>query len=597
MPTTQVPPSPVEQPGALEHRQVRNNTEGKRPKGSNPLSSSSAGVSKQRHFKVPPQSPPAVLQATRRNALVAASLGLMATAAACSKPSAPANQAPSKSIAAPSPTGPKPAPVSVSGKPGSLRLPAELDIMHLVQRATYGPTPQLLAEVKKQGAQAWLAAQLAPQDIPDPSAELIRKSFPKAFEVLATSMPKRAAEDGAKRGDKILDHLRFATTAQAMFSSRQLHERMTGFWIDHFNVSNGKKALKLSQADYVITIRKYALGRFGNLLQAVAEHPAMLSYLDGFDNRAGRPNENFAREVMELHTLGVGGGYSEEDVIAAAKLLTGWRTVKNPAEQTLSSYDPKKHAVGPVKILEFRSANGSAKGGIAEMRKFYSYLSKHPNTAKYLCQKLATVFVSDDPPVALVERMAKVYLDSDTEMVPVLSELFSSPEFAAAAGQKTRRPREYVVSAFRAMGAKPSGDLAAAFKWISQANPSHEPFAWATPDGYPLVNMNWLSAGISLEKFNTMSRVVGGNSPAISGLGLPGPEKLVSASANNVDAVVGEFTQRWFGRPAAGSELKSARILATKNDLPLTFSSPAERSLVAKLVGTLLLHSPSLLAC
>ncbi len=548
---------------------------------------------------------------TRRGAIFAATAGLLATAAACEvkfdEPKDPgASPKPSATPTNPGGTpNPSTPPVDVSGKPGSLRLPKDLDLTHLINRTTFGVTPALLAEVKERGAQAWLAEQLNPEKIADPQGDAVLKASPQAaftLDDIRKDIPEGSgpADDNGIIGSAYPIALRNATVAWSIVSKRQLHQRMAQFWTDHFNVTNrGTGAIRVTRTDLDVQIRRFSFGKFSDFLQVVAEHPAMLSYLSGADNTAKKPNENFAREIMELHTLGIDGGYNEDDVLAAAKLLSGWSQRSdgrsNGKDQRFApEYTPKKHAVGPVKIMDFRSANATAEGGLAEHRKFYAYLAKHPSTAKHLSTKLAKVFVADEPPAALIDRMAKVYLDSDTQIVPVLCEMFSSPEFAAAAGKKTRRPREYVVAALRVMGAQADSAAPMAFSQMMRLNPSHEPFTWATPDGFPITADQWTSPGVSLEIFNAICVYVRLPSKEFK---LPGEGKLLPPSVTTVDAATAELTKRWFGRAPADVELRAARTLIQKSGLESSITSDLQRASVAGAVGVLLLQSPSMLSC
>ena len=251
------------------------------------------------------------------------------------------------------------------------------------------------------------------------------------------------------------DDLKAAHLGRAMWSRRQLFEVMVDFWANHLNVP-AQLDDSATRADYDrAVIRTYALGRFEDLLVASANHPAMLSYLDLANSTGTNPNENFARELMELHTLGVDGGYTEDDVKQAAKLLTGLRmdyTTKTVA------FVPSRHFVGAIKVMTFTHPNNVAAEGATAAREFYEYLAFHPSTATFLATKLARRFVGDTPPAALVTRLADVYLKNDTQIVPVLRELFGSAEFAASAGQKLRRPMEHLAAVARALDVRQGTD-------------------------------------------------------------------------------------------------------------------------------------------
>jgi uncharacterized protein (DUF1800 family) len=537
--------------------------------------------------------------ASRRGALLAAASGLALTTAAC-RPGADvkpvgANIGPTSS--SPSPTRRRPtgsttskggatgAPV-VPGRPGTLRLPRDLDVEHLVRRVTYGPTPGLVEHIRKVGPQAWLAAQLEPAKIPDPGAGAVLRALPQAG--LTLSPIKNVP--GPRLG--VVADLQAAHVGRAVFSERQLLEVMVDFWSNHLNVNahvgEGKPVLR---TDYDVMIRRHVLGRFADLLQSSAEHAAMLKYLNGRDNTREKPNENYARELMELHTLGVDGGYSERDVKQAALLLTGWQ-VKD-VTGNLPVFIPKEHYVGPVTILGHKIANSSADGGVAAMRDFYAFLAKHPATAKHVCSQLAVRFVSDDPPATLVDRLAKVYLRSNTEILPVLRELFSSPEFAGSAGQKLRRPIEYTAAVLRRLGARSNeGGLADGLRDVRQRLNSHQPLDWPAPDGYPDRAARWQSSGVALEQYNIASVLIDGR---VKGLGLPAMATLMPASVGDVDAVTAVLTRRLYGRAPTAVETKAARVLIKGNSASLTFKNPNQRFGATWVIATLLLNSPELL--
>src|SRR5208337_3945791 len=275
------------------------------------------------------------------------------------------------------------------------------------------------------------------------------------------------------------------TTAEELFAQRltrdiyanaQLQEVMTDFWLNHFNVYLRKN----EQMPYYLVsferdvIRPRALGKFEDLLEAVAHSPAMMLYLDNAESMgpdspaakrakmaaARRPgankkadaglNENYARELMELHTLGVNGGYTQADVTQVARVLTGW-TVDRPQRGGDFKFEPNRHEPGEKRVL----GKKIKEHGEQEGRELLHMLATRPATAQFLSRKLAVRFVSDDPPQSLVDRMAKSYLASGGDIPTVLSTLFHSPEFWAAGGfrAKVKTPLEYVVSAVRASGA------------------------------------------------------------------------------------------------------------------------------------------------
>ena len=310
---------------------------------------------------------------------------------------------------------------------------------------------------------------------------------------------------------------------RALYSSNQLHEQMTWFWMNHFNVSQSKSNIRLLLGDYEErAIRAHALGRFRNLLSAAAHHPAMLRYLDNEQNAAGRINENFARELMELHTLGVNGGYTQNDVQELARILTGLGvnltgTAPNVRPQLQSQYvrdglfefNPNRHDYGDKIFLgQPVKARGLAEAGEAIDR-----LARHPATANFISRKLAVYFVADDPPPALVERMARTFQGTDGDIAATLRTLFYSPEFRHSLGRKFKDPLHYVVSAVRlAYDDKLILNTAPMLGWLSRMG---QPlYGRATPDGYPMTQAAWASPGQMAVRFE-IAKAIGQGSAGL----------------------------------------------------------------------------------
>jgi uncharacterized protein (DUF1800 family) len=369
--------------------------------------------------------------------------------------------------------------------------------LHLVRRATYGPTPELLATVRRMGTTGWLEKQLRPSRIPDRQMRALMRRWPN----LALSPTRLTARIGRFQWDAMFD-LCDAHVARACWSDRQLFEVMVDFWSNHLNVTCPSSDVWATRHLYdAKVIRRHALGRFSDMLVASARHPAMLAYLDNASSDKDAPNENYAREVLELHTVGVGAGYSEAMVKSAARLLTGLSTDDDTYTYL---YDTSKHATGRVRVLGFTHPNKSPYGekvAVAYLR----YLARHPATARRIAHKLAVRFVSDDPPAALVRQLAKVYLRSDTEIKPVLRALFHSKAFRSSSGDKVKRPFEDLVSTVRALGIRPpaSGtDGMRQLYWMS-GGLGHAPLGWRPPDGYPDAVASWQGAGTTLARWNS----------------------------------------------------------------------------------------------
>ena len=372
--------------------------------------------------------------------------------------------------------------------------------LHLLRRATYGATPQLLASLRKGGAPAraaWLEKQLTPGKVADRSMDILMRRWPRLRLSAKGVMDTVGNDEWAVMMDLVQAHI-----ARACWSNRQLFEVMVDFWSNHLNVTCPSSEVWTTRHLYdQHVIRAHAFGKFSDMLLASARHPAMLAYLDQSSSDKDFPNENYAREVLELHTVGVNGGYTEAMVKSAARLLTGLSVDKD--SQTYL-YDTTKHATGPVRVLGFTHPNKASYGEPAAMT-YLTYLAHHPATAKHVATKLAIRFVSDAPSPALVRRLANVYLQNDTQIKPVLRALFTSQEFLRASGAKVKRPFEDMVATVRALGIRPPAtgiDGIEQLYWLS-GDLGQAPMGWHPPNGYPDVAIAWQSAGGTLARWNT----------------------------------------------------------------------------------------------
>ena len=371
--------------------------------------------------------------------------------------------------------------------------------LHLARRASWGATPSLVAEITTRGATAWLDAQLNPLSaVPDTAMDqLVAAQWPRlalrTWEVHDTYYPNST-------GDLGYDVLG-AYVARALWSRRQLLEVMVDFWTNHLVVTAPWGDAWDSVHRYQIdVIRRFALGRYADMLVAAAKHPAMLAQLDNESSTKRAPNENFGREVLELHTVGVAGGYLESDIRRSALALTGMSTDEESGEYY---YRQIRHHKGALSILGWSNANASAQGEkVGEA--YLTHLARHPKTARRIATKLAVRFVADSPPSTLVDTLADVYLANDTKIAPVLKALFTSAEFAASSGQKVKRPLENIVSTARALGATPGPDTKGwldGLVWTAR-NAGQAPMGWPAPNGYPDVAPAWAGAGAVLTVWN-----------------------------------------------------------------------------------------------
>lgn len=385
---------------------------------------------------------------------------------------------------------------------------------HVLNRLAFGPRPGDIDRVAAMGVRQYIDSQLDPATIALPAQLQARLAAIEtinrpAGSVLAdyveANKQARDESDASKAHRRaVIDHISRDTAEarvlRAVDSPRQLEEVMVDFWFNHFNVFIGKGNDRALVASYERdAIRPYAMGNFRDLLGATAKHPAMLYYLDNVQSSAagvktnGKPaglNENYARELMELHTLGVDAGYSQQDVTELARMLTGWtydqrRLIK---DNELFRFDPKRHDTGVKTWL----GQTIAPDGQAEGEHALDVLAMHPATAHHISQELAQYFVQDVPPPALVERMARSWQDSHGDIRTVLRTMFYSHEFMApgAMGTKFKTPYRYVLSAARAADIP----VVNVQPLLSAMNQLGMPlFGCQTPDGYKNTEGAWLN--------------------------------------------------------------------------------------------------------
>lgn len=360
---------------------------------------------------------------------------------------------------------------------------AETDLVaHVLARLTYGAAPGDRAEVERLGVDAWFEAQLDPERIPDDACQrAVRR-----LELLADPV----GELYEHRREVVARELSRAALLRAVGSRRQLHERMAGFWSDHFTVSMGKADCAWLAPDHDRRVaRAHALGRFRDLLRAATLSPAMLWYLDGRANRAdggAPPNENHARELLELHTLGVHGGYGQADVLAVARCLSGWTArPRDGWRKGAVEFVAAHHDDGEKTVLGARIPAG---GGPADVERVLDVLCVHPATARHIATKLCRRFIADDPPSGAVEAVAAAFSASRGGIRECLRALVARPEFRAEApewrhvrGAKLKRPFQWVASVLRACDARTDAGPALA-EHLSALGEA--PFRCPTPDGY-----------------------------------------------------------------------------------------------------------------
>ncbi|MBC8159589.1 MAG: DUF1800 domain-containing protein [Roseiflexaceae bacterium] len=391
-------------------------------------------------------------------------------------------------------------------------------LLHLLQRLTYGPAPGDLAHANQLGAAALVDEQLHPERIDDSALERRLAGF-DTLTMSSAALIERFGRQG-EGPQEIMRQLQQASLLRAVYSKRQLQEIMVDVWSNHLNIYLGKGQVKwLKTADDRDVIRPHALGKFRDLLLASAKSPAMLVYLDNVENTApgarqgkGGLNENYARELLELHTLGADASYDHDDIIAVARVFTGW-SIARPQEQNAGSFvfRPRLHD-SAAKQIDALGLALPAGGGVSDGETLLARLASDPRTAKRIAHKLCARFVGDAPPAALVERAAQTYLASDTDIRATLELIFRSEEFAAAA-PKLKLPTHALASMLRALGAQiePSPKLVAVLQQLGQPF-----FGWPAPDGYPQVGAAWINTGGMLARWNVAFALAEGRGPGVA---------------------------------------------------------------------------------
>ena len=488
-------------------------------------------------------------------------------------------------------------------------------ITHVLNRVAFGPRPGDLDRVRAMGLTQYIEQQLHPERIADAAADARLAAYPtltmnardiaEQFEIpqiQARQAKKQAAAAQAdepdmkaprapdsqlQKGNRVLIELAEAKLVRAVYSERQLQEVLTDFWFNHFNVDARKGRDRFLLTEYERdAIRPRVLGKFRDLLEATAKSPAMLFYLDNWmsadpngphmDERARpfarRPfggrvmppppqpqgknarrglNENYAREVMELHTLGVDGGYTQKDVTEVARAFTGW-TIQNPRQGAAFRFEPRIHDPGEKMVLGHRIRAG---GGEDDGEQVLDILAAHPSTAHFVATKLVRRFVSDTPPAALVDRAAARFRDTHGDLREVMRTILTSSELLSADAYraKVKTPFEFVVSALRATAAdvREAAPLVRAMQQLGMPLYMCQP-----PTGYKDTADAWVNTGALVNRMNFALALADGKVP---GVAIASRDAIGGSAEEAVAALLGgdasESTRATIGKAANAPQL------------------------------------------
>ena len=535
----------------------------------------------------------------------------------------------------------------VAGRKPALPEANDRTVTHVLNRLTFGPRPGDVAAVRSMGLEAYIESQLHPERIDDraldarlasfttinlSTRELSERYFAPLNELRlqqarerqqtpggtprienqdspAIAQPPPELRQAMAASQQVTTELMQAKLLRAALSERQLQEVLTDFWFNHFNVFVGKGPVRQYLPAYERdVIRPHVLGRFRDLLGAVAHSPAMLIYLDNWQsaapatnvrrpalvrrpNAAGRPpalpramppagqpvpgrptrglNENYARELMELHTLGVDGGYTQDDVVALARIFTGW-TVELPRQGGGFVFRPAMHDNGTKTLL----GKTFQPSGESEGERALDLLAQHPATARHIAYKLAQRFVADEPPAALVDRAARTFTASRGDLREVVRVIVTSPELFAPEAHRARvkTPLEFVVSAVRATGATVNSalPLVAALRTLGMPLYGSQP-----PTGYDTTADAWVNTGALLNRMNFAVSLVGGGGRRGLTVDRPIDVDLGSFAPDASDASARAVVERLLGGDASPSTRATlARAETPAHLVALALGSP-----------------------
>jgi uncharacterized protein (DUF1800 family) len=434
--------------------------------------------------------------------------------------------------------------------------------------------------VAASGVDRWIAEQLEPASIDDHEMEAKLENL-KSLHMSSTELHamypkanKKAQAEAAAQGasmapamdeqkpKEIEKELAAHRIVRAVESKRQLAEVLLDFWFNHFNVYGDKGQDKWLVISYERdAIRPHIFGHFRELLEATAKHPAMLFYLDNWLSVAAEPapaappatgsgkrssglNENYARELLELHTLGVDGGYSQDDVRETARAFTGW-SISHPNEEAEFAFHAKKHDRNPKTVL----GHIIDAGGIGDGERVLDLVAEHPSTARFIATKLCRKFVSDDPPPSLVTRIASVFSETHGDLAAVYEAIFVSPEFWSDASyeSKIKTPLELSASAMRALGATVSSDIELQPQLTRMGEPLYRALP---PTGYKEAADAWVNSGALVARINFGLALASGR---LAGVSFEADKLAGGSPPSDAGALVDKLSAAIMHRPLLAS--------------------------------------------
>ena len=427
-----------------------------------------------------------------------------------------------------------------------------------------GFSQSALAQLRAAGSpEAWLAAQMTPSSVTeDPKVQQIDTWFSALTQTPAQKYATNAA--GTKNKGSFGLDLGNWSLMRRIYAKRSLLETMTEFWSNTLHIAVNHDFAWVYRFDYDKTIRQNALGTFEDLLRDCSLHPAMRTYLDNWKSVKGAPNENQGRELLELHTVGIDAGYTENMVKDSAKILSGYTVDYGTGKSFAAVYDSSKHTTGAVSVLGFSSANSSADGQAVTVA-YLSYLAHHPATARRIATKLATFFVSDKPSANLIDQLTNVYLSSGTDIKAVLTALSQHPEFLTSEGQKVRTPYADLVSTARALGIGVATPKSAS-SWANMAQTIHYAmnlYSWPRPDGAPLDNASWSSVSRVFGSCFMHYQLATAWWPRAEAV-YRTPASWLPVASLRFDAYVDHLYRLWFGKAAESRHVEAAAQAVSK---------------------------------